>query len=465
MMAVPTGAELLPHAVGECQIGLGNPAFADPQLLQVATRCDCEPATCEGAGVGAGPVGEPMARARNLLNARFVATVTEEGKHSDGGGLYLLVRKRGDQTERLWMFRYKRGGRGGAVERAISLGAAREVSLAVARDLRQVCHEALARGDSPKAAIDRQRQIGPTFGEVADALVEDLCKGFENEKTRADWRRTLGDGYCASLRKKPVAEAGTEDVLAVLKPVWLVKQETASRVRERIERVFDAAKVQGLRSGENPARWKGHLKFLLPAQTAKRGHHRALPYQRMPVFMPALRALDSVSALALEWTILTCARTGESIGALRTEIDRATKVWTVPAERMKERREHRVPLSDRCLEIFDEMAKFGEMWLFPARDPREHLSEGAMTMCLRRLKADATVHGFRSTFRDWAGDCTGFPREIAEAALSHAVGDEAERAYRRSDALERRRKLMDAWARYCLGGAVANVVQIKGHRS
>lgn len=459
-MAVPTGAKLLPQAVSGAQMSVGNTGVMTPQSLQGATRCDGEPSSRVGAGGGTGSVGEPMARAINLLTARFVLSVTEEGKYTDGGGLYLVVRNRSSETvERLWLFRYKRGTRSDPQERTVSLGTSRDVSLAAARELRQICREALARGADPKDVISRQRAKSRTFGDVADDVLDELCHGF-SAKTAADWRRTLGDLYCASLRRKGIDAAATEDVLAVLKPIWLSKPETASRTRERIERVFDAAKARGLRSGDNPARWKGHLKHLLPQQAAKRGHHRALHYTAMPPFMVQLRDLDSISALALEWTILTCARTSETLGALWNEIDRAAKVWTVPAERMKERKEHRVPLCDRCMAILEEMRKFPSAYIFPARDPREHMSGMAMMACLRRLKVDATVHGFRSTFRDWAGDCTAFPREIAEAALAHAVGDDAERAYRRSDALERRRKLMVAWEGYCNGARSANVVPL-----
>ncbi len=245
----------------------------------------------------------------------------------------------------------------------------------------------------------------------------------------------------------------TDDVLAILRPIWQSKPETATKVRERIERVLDVAKAKKLRAGDNPAHWKGHLKLMLPAQTAKKGHFRALPWRELPGFMARLRGRDSISALALEWTILTCARTAMTIGCPRNEIDRTAKIWTIPPDRMKEAREHRVPLVDRCIEIFDEMEKFSARygWLFPARDPRETLSNMAMTECLRQLGDDATVHGFRSTFSDWAHDATEFPRELTEAALAHVVGDEVERAYRRSDALERRRVLMQDWATFCDG--------------
>ena len=429
------------------------------KLSQNVANCHHQAEDRGGPGVGPGAVGDPMARGLNLLTSRFVTTTLAPGKYADGGGLYLRVRQRSQQIERLWLFRYKRGGRGKAKELNISLGALRSVSLASARKMAQACREAIALGQDPRAALSKLTGSGPTFAEVADSLIESLEPSFRNEKTLASWKRTLGDMYCGKLRKRPVMEVGTEDVLEVLRPIWNLKPETAAQIRERMERVLDAAKVQGLRTAENPARWKGHLKFLLPAQTAKKNHHRALPYADMPNFTIRLRGLDSVSALALEWTILTAARTGEALGAPRAEINRADKIWVIPAERMKENREHRVPLCDRCIEIFDELAAFGSSWLFPARNPKDHMSEMSMALCLRRLGVDATVHGFRSTFRDWAGDCTAFPREIAEAALSHLVGDEAERAYRRSDALERRRKLMQAWERYCLDGA-SNVIQL-----
>lgn len=461
-MAPRRGARAMTQTVGTHEILYSNQNDNPPKLSQGETRCDSEASARGGAGGGTGSVWEPvMARGINLLTARFVQSVTKTGRYPDGGGLYLLVRMRGQTVERLWLFRYKRGGRSGAKEKAVSLGTARDVTLANARDKADICRTALANNEDPKVALAKVATKAPLFGEVADALIEAIGPGFENKATLANWKRTLGDNYCVGLRKLPVDEVDTEDVLDVLKDIWQKKPETAQKLRERIERVLDSAKAKGLRSGENPARWRGHLKLLLPAQTAIRGHHRALAYEKMPEFMPKLRALDSISALALEWTILACARTGETIGTPRTEIDRAAKVWTVPAKRMKERREHRVPLCDRCIEIFDEMEKFSNTWLFPARDPREHLSNMAMAECLRGLGADATVHGFRSTFRDWAGDCTAFPREIVEAALSHQVGDEAERAYRRSDALERRRKLMQAWEGYCATRQADNVVTLK----
>lgn len=413
----------------------------------------CRWQTGDGVGTGAGttPVGEPgMGRGINLLTAREVQTANTLGKLSDGGGLCLLVRKRGQDIERLWIFRYKRGERGAAKERTLSLGPARDVTLAAARTLAARCREALAKGEDPKLALETPSLSRLTFGEVADAYMDSIEKGFKSDDTRASWRRTLGNMYCPKLRKRLIGEVSTGDIVDVLKDIWHTKPETARKVRARIETVLDAAKVRGLRDGENPARWRGHLKHLLGKQRAKKGHHRALAYKQMPPFVVDLRKLESISAMALEWTILTVARTSEALLAPRSEVDRSDRVWIVPGERMKEGREHRVPLTPRCIEIFDAMETYPSDWLFPGRNPKEPLSEMAMAMCLRGITLDATVHGFRSTFRDWVGDCTTFPREIAEAALSHLVGDEAERAYRRSDALERRRKLMLAWEKYCM---------------
>jgi integrase len=257
------------------------------------------------------------------------------------------------------------------------------------------------------------------------------------------------------LRSKRVDEIETGDVLEVLKPIWTEKPETASRLRGRIERVLDAAKAHGLRSGENPARWRGHLDHLLPKPAkASRGHHAALPYCEVPAFMRALRERDGIAARALEFAILTAARTGEVLGARWEEIDLTASTWTVPASRMKGGREHRVPLTERCLEILAELAGFRDSeFVCPGQRRGKPLSNMALEMVLRRMDAEnATVHGFRSSFRDWAGDKTKFSREVIEAALAHVIGDKAEQAYRRGDALEKRRELMDAWAVFVADG-------------
>jgi integrase len=256
----------------------------------------------------------------------------------------------------------------------------------------------------------------------------------------------------------------TDDVLAVLKPIWQAKAETASRLRGRIEKVLDAAKAKGFRDGENPARWRGHLDHLLPKPSKlERGHHAAMPYEDVAAFMGELRQREAMAARALEFCILTAARSGEVLGLRWSEVDLDKALWTVPAERMKAGRTHRVPLCDGAVVILKQLAETGTgEFVFAGHKPGMPLSNMAMEMMLRRMKIEnATVHGFRSSFRDWAGNVSSFPREVVETALAHVIGDKTEQAYRRSDALEKRRKLMEAWAAYCGPKASSNLVQIR----
>lgn len=385
------------------------------------------------------------------LTARAATTLSTPGRHADGGGLYLLVRQRGETVERLWLFRHQRGQRGASREATISLGVARDVSVARARELAARCRAALAAGHDPRQALARVRGA-PTFSQVADQYLEAMAPSL-SPKTIASWRLTLGDAYCRALRRMPVNRIGTEDLLAVLKPVWTAKPETAQRVRERVEKVLDSATVAGLRGGANPALWRGHLEHLLAKPSRlKRGHHAAVPWADMPAFMGQLRGLQSVSALALEFAILTAARTGEVLGATWPEIDLERALWIVPAERMKGQREHRVPLGDRAVEVLELVRRIGGAYVFPGQGapglPARPLSSMALAMCLRGLRPGVTVHGFRSSFRDWAGEATSFASDLAEAALAHVAGS-VERAYRRGDALERRRELMASWERFC----------------
>ena len=264
---------------------------------------------------------------------------------------------------------------------------------------------------------------------------------------------SLGDAYCAELRKLAISAVDTDAVLQVLTPIWQTKAETASRIRGRIERVLDFATVKGWRTGENPARWRGHLKNALPArQKLTRGHHAAMPYAEVPAYVKRLQSAEAMAARGLEFLILTASRSGEVLGAKWPEVDLEAAVWTVPAERMKAGKEHRVPLTPRAVVIIEALqeTKVND-FIFPGERKDAPLSSMAFAMLIRRMKVEQyTAHGFRSAFRDWAGDETSFPRELAEAALAHRVGDETERAYRRSDALDRRRKLMVAWMDFCL---------------
>lgn len=354
------------------------------------------------------------------------------------------------------MFMWKVDGK----RREMGLGSLRDVPLAKARERAAEARQKLADGLDPIAARDNKPQV-MTFGEAADALIESMSSSWRNEKHRAQWKMTL-TVYCEPLRTKPVTAIGTEDVLKVLRPLWTTKPETASRLRGRIERVFDFARARGRGGGENPARWRGHLDAVLPKRAKlSRGHHRAMPFDDVPAFIAALRERDGVAPRALEFAILTAARSGEVFGASWEEFDLQTRVWTVPATRMKAGREHRVPLSARAVEILEEMecSRLSGL-VFPGTRPGRPLSVMALEMVLRRMKIDVTVHGFRSAFRDWAGERTHFPREVAEAALAHLVGDAVERAYRRGDALEKRRKLMDAWAGFLTQRAQSNVIPL-----
>jgi integrase len=264
------------------------------------------------------------------------------------------------------------------------------------------------------------------------------------------------------LRRLPVDRITTDDVLSVLKPLWHEKPETASRLRGRIERVLDAAKAQGLRNGENPARWRGHLDQLLPkGQRLTRGHHAAMSYSEVPAFLSALQARQVTAALALEFAILTAARSGEVLGARWHEFDLDRAAWTIPATRMKAGREHRLPLSRRALKIVKAMheARNGD-FVFPGHKPGRPLS--VLEMMLRRMKIDdATVHGFRSAFRDWAAECTNFPNEVCESALAHVIENKAEAAYRRGDLFDKRRKLMEAWGAYCATPKAGKIVAFR----
>jgi integrase len=395
-----------------------------------------------------------MAREVNRLNARAVATIDGHGRHADGGGLYLSVSPNGG---RRWVFLYRWHGK----PTEIGFGSARDVTLARARELARQARGDLAEGRNPKNA--RKSSESATFGECADRVIEAMRPSWRNEKHAAQWKMTL-EHYAAPLRRLPVNEISTDDVLSILKPLWNVKPETASRLRGRIERVLDAAKARGLRSGENPAAWRGHLDQLLhKRQRLTRGHHAAMGYVKVPAFISDLQSRSATAALALEFAILTAARSGEVLGARWDEFDLDRAVWAVPAERMKAQREHRVPLSPRALRIVTDLQDSRTNdFVFPGEKAGRPLSGMAMEMVLRRMKIEnATVHGFRSSFRDWAAECTNFPNEVCEAALAHVIENKAEAAYRRGDLFDKRRKLMDAWAAYCGTPKTGKIVAFK----
>jgi integrase len=398
-----------------------------------------------------------MAREVNRLNARAVATISEHGRHADGGGLYLSISPNGG---RRWVFLYRWHGK----PTEIGFGSARDVTLARARELARQARSNLAEGINPKDV--RKPSKVATFGECADRLIDAMRPSWRNEKHAAQWKMTLLH-YAAPLRRLPVNKVGTDDVLSVLKPLWNDKPETASRLRGRIERVLDAAKAQGLRNGENPAQWRGHLDQLLPKrQRLTRGHHAAMAYIEVPVFISDLQSRSATAALALEFAILTAARSGEVLGAQWNEFDLERAIWIVPAERMKAAREHRVPLSSRALAIMTYLEeRRSSDFVFPGERTGGPLSEMSLAMVLRRMKIEgATVHGFRSSFRDWAAECTNFANEVCEAALAHVIENKAEAAYRRGDLFGKRRKLMDAWAAYCGTPESGKIIAFKRKR-
>lgn len=388
-------------------------------------------------------------RARNKLNVRQIAGLTRVGIYSDGGGLYLRVRPSG----RSWFYIGTLNGK----RFEMGLGSALDVSLAKARDKAGAARAEALDGRDPRwAKVAATVSVPPaiTFGAFAAQHLDSIEDGFKNRKHRQQWRNTLVT-YAASLSDVPIDEVSVDQVVAALQPIWLSKPETASRVRGRIESVLDAAKAKGLRDGDNPARNRGHLELLLP----KRGkievkHHAALPFADITKFMADLRQREGIAARALEFTILTAARSGETRGMTWAEVDLNRKVWTVPAARMKAGQVHQVPLSEPVEGVLRALrpdpAVQGQL-VFPA--PRGGpLSDMAMAAVLKRMaRPGITVHGFRSTFRDWAGECTTFDREVIEMALAHTIASKSERAYRRGRALDKRRDLMVAWAAYCEG--------------
>lgn len=372
------------------------------------------------------------------------------GLHADGGGLYLRVSE-GAKTGQRWVFIYRRPVDGKRCE--LGLGGLKAVSLAKARETARAHREILADGKDPRTiliVIDAAKPI--TFGQFADDYIATMQSSWRNAKHRAQWVSTLAT-HAKPLRDLPVDVIDTDRVLKVLQPLWTEIPETADRLRGRIEVILDAARAKGLRVGDNPARWRGHLKLVLPArQKLARGHHARLPIEDVPTFMQQLQRQSAIAARCLEFLVLTASRSGEASGAEWGEIDIGRAIWTVPAERMKSGRPHQVPLSMRALAILDEVriSRRDDACVFSGERSGKPMSDMALLMLLRRMAVGkATVHGFRSCFRDWAGNLTDFPRELAELALAHVIGDKAKQAYRRDTALERRRPLMEAWAGYC----------------
>ena len=390
-----------------------------------------------------------MARETNRLTARTVTSKTASGLYGDGNGLYLQVTPAKTKS---WVYRFMMNGRA----REMGLGSVADVALAEARQRATEARKLVRSGVDPiehrKATRATARVSGLTFKTAAERFIESHKAGWRNEKHAAQWRATLATYVDPVFGDLPVASVDTGMILRALEPIWSDKPETASRVRGRIESILDWAKARGLRGGENPARWRGHLDHLLPARAKVRRvvHHPALPHSEIGAFMAKLRNQNGTAAAALEFAILTATRTSETIGARWSELDPDAALWTIPADRIKAGRAHRVPLSPPALAILKRMRRehAASEFVFPGK--RGPLSNMALLAVLKRMgRDDITTHGFRSTFRDWAAETTNYPREVAEAALAHVVGDKVEAAYRRGDLFEKRRRLMAAWAKHC----------------
>ena len=397
------------------------------------------------------------------LSVKKIERLKTPGRFADGHGLYLQVLS---ATNRSWLFRYTRTGR----ERWMGLGPLHTFDLAEARELARKARQQIKDGVDPldvrkaaKQAEKLQAAKTKTFKECADDYYAFHQAKWKNAKWRSQFTATLRDYVHPKIGQLPIADIDSGLVLKCVEPIWKTKTPTADRVRRRIQAVLDWATVRNYRAGENPARWGGHLEHILPkaCEFASGQHHAALPYAAIPEFMAALRALKGIHARALELTILTALRTNEATGARWSEIDFATKTWTVPAARMKiSKRDHRVPLSDRALAILQGLPRLND-FIFPGERDEKPISNSAMDRLLKRMGYkgnQATVHGFRSSFRDWASETTGFPHEICEMALAHTIGNKVEAAYRRGDLFAKRARLMADWARYCAAPSKAATV-------
>ena len=376
---------------------------------------------------------------------------TKPGRYAAGDGLYLLVKPDG---ERYWFFRWRDRVTGKLRDKG--LGPVREVELKVARENAKKCKAMVREGIDPIASVHAARAAERmelarrvTFGDCCDRYIAAHKAGWRNAKHAAQWRSTL-DTYAADLLPLPVDAIDTALVLQVLEPIWASKTETATRVRQRIEAVLSWATARKYRSGENPATWRGHLDKLLPkpAKLKDVQPRAALPYAEVADFMAALRTREGFGAHALELQILCASRPSEVAGACWNEIDLDNATWTIPAARMKAHREHRVPLSPAAVKLLRALPRVSDH-VFPSNKAGQHITTAAMLKTLRSIRDGFDAHGFRSTFRDWCADSTAFPREIAEAALAHAIKDKTEAAYLRTDVFDKRRRLMDAWAKHC----------------
>jgi integrase len=386
------------------------------------------------------------------LSAVRVRAITKPGRYADGNGLYLVVDRSGAKR---WLLRTVVRGK----RCDIGLGGLKLLTLSEARENAATYRKMARAGGDPLAARRRERAVVPTFAEAARSVHAAHSASWKNEKHAAQWMNTLAEYVFPALGDRRVDHIDTPDVLRVLSPIWLAKPETARRVRQRVRTVMDWAKAAGYRAGENPV--DGVAKGL-PRQPDRAHHHAALPYARVPEFIRQLR--ESVAGeparLAFEFLVLTATRTNEVLRATWREVEWGLALWIVPPGRMKSAREHRVPLSTRCFELLARAKELssGSDYIFPGRSLDKPLSDMVFLMMLRRMQLEVTAHGFRSSFRDWASECTSFPREVCELALAHAIDDKTEAAYRRGDLLEKRRELMAAWALFVTSAVADDVI-------
>ena len=396
-----------------------------------------------------------MARQVNKLTDRQVKAESKAGRLGDGGGLFLRTKETGAKS---WSFKWKQAGR----QNELAVGPYPEISLAKARKQAGEWRSLIAEGGNPKA--EKAKTSEPTFAECATMYLEIMEGQWSNAKHRQQWHNTL-DQYCKPIAKRMVSEIELVDVLGVLNPIWNKVPETASRLRGRIEKILSFAQTRGWRTSSNPAVWRGNLENVLPKpKKLTRGHHAAMAWEGVPNFIARLATHEALAARALELLIYTACRSGEVLEARWDEFDLEQGLWVIPASRMKARKEHRVPLTQSALDVLKPLYEMRHsQWVFAGQSKGRPLSNMAMQQLLKRMKVtDITPHGFRSSFRDWAGDQTSFPREVCEMCLAHTIGNKAEQAYRRSDALEKRKALLTAWEVHCKGNQPDNVVALHG---
>ena len=399
---------------------------------------------------------------RPTLSATFVSKTTKQGRYFDmGTGVHLWVKS---PNQKYWIFRFTYSNK----RRDMSLGVYPLISLAEARKRALEARNEVAQGIDPIAAKNERKRLREestakkiTFREFAGQCIELKAPEWKNPKHESQWKFTLREYADPVIGGKALDQVTTEDIIAILRPIWFTKTETASRLRGRLEWILAAATTRKLREGVNPAQWRGHLETILarPNKIKKVIHHKALHFSQLPRFIAKLREQDCLSALALEFTILNCNRTSEVINANRAEVNNG--IWTIPAERMKTKVEHRIPLSDRALEIL-EISKYLDpesQYLFSNNG--QPLSNMAMLALIKRGGLDITVHGFRSTFRDWVAETTDHSSEVGEKALSHKIPNKVEAAYRRGDLMDKRAELMSHWSAYCNQGCANNILLLK----